>query len=285
MAIVGLEKLYYAKITKDDEKELIYDTPEYLAGVREIGVTPSINTEKLYAENKLWEQDSAIEAIDVTIDLADLSNKQSSILLGHQVAEGGGIIATEDDIAPYVALLYKANKSDGSARYQILYKGKFELPSDDAKGKEGQTNFQTPQMKATFQPTRNNGAWKYQVDSNDEGISPTIETDFFTEVVIAKAKIEIEAPSLVNTVAKGSASGTTKITATKGVGNSLGTVVQATPVAKPNVGDLISNATAYTTGDDLAVTVGQFVGLYELDVDNKVVKFANIEIKTADVLA
>lgn len=188
MAMVGLEKLYYAVVKQDDDEGLIYETPKYLAGVKEIGATPSINTDKLYAENKIWEQSQAIESVDVEIDLADLTNGERNVLLGHKLAEGGGVIGGENDIAPYVALLYKANKSNGENRFQVLYKGKFELPSDNVKGKEGKTDFQTPKMKATFQPTRNNGYWKYQVDSDDEGVTPTVEKDFFTAVVVPTEK-------------------------------------------------------------------------------------------------
>lgn len=191
MAMVGLEKLYYAVITKDDEDTLTYDTPKYLAGVREIGVSPSVTTDKLYAENKIWEQSQAIESVEVNIDLADLTNAERNVLLGHKLAEGGGIIGGENDIAPYVALLYKANKSNGKARFQVLYKGKFELPSDDVKGKEGKTDFQTPAMKATFQPTRNNGYWKYQVDTDDADAPLTLEKDFFTAVIVPVEKVVI----------------------------------------------------------------------------------------------
>lgn len=283
MAIVGLEKLYYATVIKDDENELVYGTPKYLAGVREIGASPSVNTEKLYAENKLWEQDSAIESVDVTIDLADLTNAESANLLGHKLAETGGVIGSEDDIAPYIALLYKANKSNGASRFQVLYKGKFELPNDDAKGKEGQTSFQTPQMTATFQPTRNSGVWKYQVDSDDADVSETIEEDFFKEVIIAKEKAIELAPSLSATASKGTTSGTTKIKATKGGGNSLATVIQASAVATPNVGEVISSATAYVSEDELEVEANDHVGVYELDAESKVVKFVSIKITALEI--
>jgi phi13 family phage major tail protein len=100
-------------------------------------------------------------------------------------------------MAPYVALLYKANKSNGEARYQVLYKGKFELPEESAKTKEGTTDFQTPVMTAIFQPTKHqmtiNGKkkalWKYQVDTDDPDCPTTIDTDFFTDVIQPTEKL------------------------------------------------------------------------------------------------
>lgn len=189
MAIAGLEKLYYAKITKDDNTGVTFGTPVYLPGIKEIKVSPKVSTEKLYAENKLWEQSTSLDDIEVSINLADLTNAQLADLLGHKLAEEGGIIASDTDEAPYIALLYVANKSNGKKRYGVLYKGKMELPDDSSKGKEGKTDFQTPEVKSTFQPLQNNGMWKYQVDSDDPSCPATIETDFFTSVIVPTVKV------------------------------------------------------------------------------------------------
>ena len=188
MAITGLEKLYYSKITKDDNTGLTFGTPIYLAGVKEIKVTPKVSTEKLYAENKLWEQATTLEDVEVSINLADLTNAQSADLLGQTVAEEGGVFASDDDNAPYIALLYVANKSNGKKRYGVIYKGKMELPDDSAKGQEGKTDFQTPEIKSTFQPLINNGMWKYQVDSDDANAPVLIDASFFTSVIVPTKK-------------------------------------------------------------------------------------------------
>lgn len=189
MALVGLEKLYYAKITKDDNTGLTFGTPVYLPGVKEIKISPKVSTEKLYAENKLWDQATSLDDVEVSVNLADLTNAELSELLGHKLATEGGIIANVDDLAPYIALLYVANKSNGKKRYGILYKGKMELPDDNAKGAEGKTDFQTPDLKATFQPLQKNGIWKYQVDSDDPDCPVGIDTTFFASVIVPTEKV------------------------------------------------------------------------------------------------
>lgn len=189
MAIIGLEKLYYSKITKDDSTGVTFGTPIYLAGVKEIKISPKSNTEKLYAENQLWEQATSLDSIELSVNLADLTNAQSADLLGQTLATEGGVFASDSDIAPYIALLYVANKSNGKKRYGIIYKGRMSLPDDSAKGMEGKTDFQTPEMKATFQPLQNNGMWKYSVDEDDAGVSATIGTDFFASVIVPTKKV------------------------------------------------------------------------------------------------
>ncbi|WP_236895414.1 major tail protein [Clostridium beijerinckii] len=189
MAIVGLEKLYYSKITKDDSTGITFDKPIYLPGIKEIKIAPKSNTAKLYAENKVWDQTTTLEDIEVTVNVADLTNAQSADLLGQTIATEGGTFASSDDIAPYIALLYAANKSNGKKRYGILYKGKMSLPDDSSKGQEGKVDYQTPEMKATFQPLQNNGMWKYNVDEDDPNCPSDIGTKFFESVIVPTKKV------------------------------------------------------------------------------------------------
>lgn len=188
MAIIGLEKLYYSKITKDDSTGLTFSVPKYLPGVKEIKIAPKTNTEKLYAENKLWDQSTTLQDVEVTVNLVDLTNAEQADMLGQTVAAEGGVFASDGDIAPYIALLYISNKSNGKKRYGVLYKGKMELPDDSAKGQEGKTDYQTPEMKSTFQPLINNGMWKYQVDEDDPDCPSDIETKFFESVIVPTKK-------------------------------------------------------------------------------------------------
>ena len=152
MPITGIEKLYYAKLTADTLSALTYGTPAYLAGVKQLGIKPKQNTEKSYAENKLWDQMTVFDSAEVDIGIQDLISAQRADLLGQNTAAEGGVFATDGDSAPYVALLYKATIR-GGYRYGVIYKGQFTLPDDSMKGQEGKPDFQTPSIKATFQPT------------------------------------------------------------------------------------------------------------------------------------
>lgn len=205
MAIVGVEKLYYALLTKDNSTGLIYEEPVYLPGVKSFSVAPKVSASKLYAENTLWDQETTIDEITVGVNIADLSNEDSAILLGQQLAAEGGVYASEGDNPPYVALLYKANKRNKQARYQVLYKGKFSLPEEKTQGQEGKTDFQTPVMSGLFQVTKFNGRWKYQVDTDDIGCPEDIDTSFFEDVIIPTKKKSVAGVSLSPESATGTA--------------------------------------------------------------------------------
>lgn len=182
--VVGLEKLYVAKILKDDAAGVTFETPKYLEGIKEIGLKPKIATDEFYAENKLWHSESTLANVEVEVDITDLSNENEAFLLGHKIATEGGIIYSDDDKAPDVAILFKANKGNGKARYVVLYRGSFQISDEQYKGKEGKSNFQAKKLKASFAPLHNNGRWKYKVDE-EQGMT---DEKFFKNVIMPTEK-------------------------------------------------------------------------------------------------
>lgn len=181
--IVDLKKLYVAEVLTDAETTT-YDTPKYFEGVKELGLKPKVNSDEFYAEGILWMSENTLANIDVEIDITDLHKEEEAFLLGHKLAEGGGIIRSANDKAPEVALLYKAEKGNHKARYGILYKGTFNIGDESYKGKEGKSNFQTKKLKGTFAPLRSNEMWNYKVDEED-GMT---DEKFFASVIIPTEK-------------------------------------------------------------------------------------------------
>ena len=195
MAKVNVNKLYFALLTTDEIgtplTSLIFETPEYIPGVRQIDAKSKVSTEKLYAEGKVWETDSTLEEISVDIDLAELSNASYAKYLGHNMATLGGAYSTDEDKAPYLAVLFEATKSNGKKAYRVYYKGKLEEPSENAKTKEGKTDYQTHKVTATFQALKNNGIGIYKVDEDDLDCPVGIATSFFATVNIPTLKVGI----------------------------------------------------------------------------------------------
>ncbi|EKO1913621.1 phage tail protein [Clostridium botulinum] len=184
--IVDLKKLYVAKIIEDGVTKTTFDTPKYFEGVKELGLKPKVNSDDFYAEGILWLSETTLANIDVEIEITDLKKEEEAFLLGHKLAAEGGIIRSANDEAPEVALLYKAMKGNGKARYGILYKGTFTIGDESYKGKEGKSNFQTKKLKGTFAPLRSNEMWNYKVDEEDN----MTDEKFFKEVMIPTEKIE-----------------------------------------------------------------------------------------------
>lgn len=96
------------------------------------------------------------------------------------------------------------------------------------------------------------------------------------------------APTVTVAFAAGTVTGSTKATITgeAGSGNHFAYAVADATQATPNVGDAVTGATTYVSGNNITgVTAGKSVAVYELTADNKVVKFTahtliDSEIKT-----
>jgi phi13 family phage major tail protein len=190
MARINIDRLFLAIITKDEAGSggLVFEKPEYIPGIREFNAKIKASTEKLYAEGKVWDQDTSLEDIEIDFDLADFTNAQQAKYLGHHIAAEGGVYSLDDDIAPYIAVLYEATKSGGKKAYRVYYKGKLQEPDDSVKQKEGKTDFQTNKVTATFQPLKSNGMWRYAIDEDDPDAPDNLENAFFNKVIVPTEK-------------------------------------------------------------------------------------------------
>ncbi|MCR8998504.1 hypothetical protein, partial [Brevibacillus laterosporus] len=54
---------------------------------------------------------------------------------------------------------------------------------------------------------------------------------------------------------------------------------------EPNVGDVLSGGTVYTSGQDIQAEANKYLGLYEVDGSDHIVKFVSIQLKAQDIKA
>lgn len=179
---VGLNNLHYALLTKDDSTGITYSAPKKVAGAIEAKISPKVNSAILYADDGAAETASSLGEIEVEINLKSLPSEVQKEILGHTLNTEGVLIKKSDDIAPYLALGFSSQNSDGTTKYVWLFKGKFELPEENFKTKGENVEFQTPSVKAKFVKRDKDNAWQAQVNSGDTGIDPAVIPAWFTAV-------------------------------------------------------------------------------------------------------
>ncbi len=84
-------------------------------------------------------------------------------------------------------------------------------------------------------------------------------------------------------VEAGNATGTTKVTYTVGKGNSLKYKLADDAFTPPNVGDVLSDGTDYTSGENITAEANKHLGLYEVDRSKNIVKFVSIELEAGNI--
>lgn len=181
-ALVGLEHLVYAKITKDDATGTTYDVVKEIAPVIDAKISPKVNSNMLYANNMAVANMSIMSEIEVEFQISDLPIEVYADLLGHTYDSTKGVVeSSAQDIAPYIAIGFKAKKENGKYRYVWLLKGRFEEVNEEYKTMSDKVDFATPSIKGTFFARLSDKKWKYVAD---EDAGYTGGDNWFTAVAV-----------------------------------------------------------------------------------------------------
>jgi len=183
MPLVGLKNLHAVKVNKDDSTGITYD-PEIrkIALAVQSDIKPNSSSESFYADDQVAETANQMGDVDVDIELGHLTTADQAFLLGAKVNSDGVLEFSVNDQAPYVAIGFESEKSNGASRFVWLYKGKFGLPESSNKTKSDKPEFQTEKISAKFIARQSDGKWKGQVDSDDENIGAEVIANWFKNV-------------------------------------------------------------------------------------------------------
>ena len=187
MATIGLDKLYYAKITEGTNGDEIYETPKPLAKA----ITAELSVE--LAEATLYADDGAAEIIKefqngtLSLGIDDIGAAIASDLTGATIDDNKVLISTSEDGGDPVAIGFRAKKANGKYRYFWLYRVKFGIPATNLTTKGDSITFSTPTIEGTvLRRNKLDGQgkhpWKAEVNEGDEGVSSEIITGWYTEV-------------------------------------------------------------------------------------------------------
>lgn len=171
MAQIGVKKLMYSLLTKDDETGVTYAPPVLMSPLITVDVKPNPNMATLYGDDAPKETAGTLGEIDVTLDTTDLKPEIEAALLGATIDKATGqLISKGADEAPYVGLIFQSKKSDGAIRYIKLLKGKFSPYEENLQTKGANVQFQTPKISGKFVARLYDDQWKRAEESNQEGV-------------------------------------------------------------------------------------------------------------------
>ena len=182
-AKIGLDNLYYALLTTDTAQALTYAAPVKFAGAIEVKVTAENKEAVLYADNALAEVASSIGKVTLDLSVRDVDLDTQAALLGHEIS-GGVMAVNANDVAPYVAVGFRALKANGKYRYIWLLKGKFAEIDETGKSKGESVEFQTASLKGTFAAAEHNGNIITKADEDAAGYTAAVGSSWFTAPAI-----------------------------------------------------------------------------------------------------
>ena len=161
MAKIGLNNLYYAKLTEALDGTPTYDGGKSFGKAVNANVSISNNSATLYADDALAESDTSFQNGTVTLGVDDDREATFADVLGHSITEDGEVKRNVNDVAPYVGLGRIVVKMVGNVRLykaEILYKVKFSEPSQEDNTKGESVEFATPSIEGQILSLAN-GDW------------------------------------------------------------------------------------------------------------------------------
>lgn len=187
MATIGLDKLYYSKITEGTNGEETYAAPVSLAKAIKADLSVELAEAVLYADDGAAEVVKEFKSGKLALGVDDIGATAAQDLTGATIDDNGVLISTGEDGGTPVAIGFRAKKANGKYRYFWLFRVKFGIPATNLQTKGDSITFQTPTIEGTVMRRnkldgQGNHPWKAEVSEDDAGVSAATITTWFTQV-------------------------------------------------------------------------------------------------------
>lgn len=187
MATIGLDKLYYAKITEAENGDETYETPTQLAKAISAELSVELAEAILYADDGASEIVKEFKSGTLTLGVDDIGARAAADLTGAVIDSNNVLISSSEDGGPPVAIGFRAKKANGKYRYFWLYRVKFGVPATNLETKGDSITFSTPTIEGTVlrrnkADTEGRHPWKAEVTEGDVGVEASVITDWYQDV-------------------------------------------------------------------------------------------------------
>jgi len=187
MATIGLDRLYYAKITEGENGEETYATPTPLAKAISAELSVELAEAILYADDGAAEIVKEFKNGTLALGIDDIGSTVASDLTGATIDDNHVLISTSEDGGTPVAVGFRAKKANGKYKYYWLYKVKFGIPATNLATKGDSITFSTPTIEGTIMRRNKMDAkgkhpWKAEVTEGDTEVAAETITNWYKNV-------------------------------------------------------------------------------------------------------
>ena len=187
MATIGLDKLYYAKITEDASGEETYANPVQLAKAMTAELSVELAEATLYADDGAAEIVKEFKSGTLSLGVDDIGATAASDLTGATIDKNGVVVSASEDGGDPVAVGFRAKKSNGKYKYFWLYRVKFGIPATNLATKGDSITFSTPTIEGTILRRNKPDAkgvhpWKAEVTEGDTTVTAATISNWYKTV-------------------------------------------------------------------------------------------------------
>ena len=187
MATIGLDRLYYAKITEDEIGEETYAAPVPLAKAISADMSVELAEAILYADDGAAEIVKEFKNGTLSLGIDDIGVSAASDLTGATIDDNHVLISTSEDGGTPVAVGFRAKKANGKYRYYWLSKVKFGIPAPNLATKGDSITISTPTIEGTIMrrnklDAKGRHPWKAEVTEGDADVAADTITNWYKTV-------------------------------------------------------------------------------------------------------
>lgn len=187
MATIGLDKLYYAKITEDSSGNETYGTPLQLAKAMTAELSVELAEATLYADDGPAEIVKEFKTGTLSLGIDDIGVTTAEDLTGAKLDDNHVVISGSEDGGSPVAVGFRTKKANGKYRYFWLYRVVFGIPATNLATKGDAITFSTPTIEGTVLRRNkidgnNKHPWKSEVNEDDANVPSSVITGWYSEV-------------------------------------------------------------------------------------------------------
>lgn len=187
MATIGLDKLYYAKITEDSSGDETYGTPIALAKAIKADLSIELAEATLYADDSAAAVVKEFKSGKLSLGIDDIGVTAAEDLTGATIDDNHVLISTSEDGGAPVAIGFRAKKANGNYRYFWLYRVIFGIPATNLQTKGDSITFSTPTIEGTVirrnkLDAQDKHPWKAEVNEDDASVAASTISGWYTSV-------------------------------------------------------------------------------------------------------
>ena len=187
MPTIGLDNLFYAKITEDSSGHETYAKPVILAKAIKADLTIDLAEAILYCDDAASYIVKEFKSGKLALGVDDIGVKAAQDLTGAAADDNGVLIYAGENEDNFVAVGFRALKPDNRYRYFWLFRVKFGVPATNLQTKGDNITFQTPVIEGTVMrrnkpDSRGKQPWKCEATEGDAGVDGDVITDWFSDV-------------------------------------------------------------------------------------------------------
>ena len=187
MATIGLDKLFYSKITEDANGNETYGAPVSLAKAMTAELSVELAEATLYADDGAAEVVKEFQSGTLSLGVDNIGLAVAADLTGATIDNNNVLVSASEDGGDPVAIGFRAKKANGKYRYFWLYRVKFGIPSTNLTTKGESIEFSTPTIEGTVYRRNKvdglgNHPWKAEVSEDDSGVPATTISNWYSSV-------------------------------------------------------------------------------------------------------